>query len=287
MSKISRLVNVRFFDQAHPGTFQVGNIEIMYGQKVVALSDRGRAIGVINSSPFDSSDIDQGVKYPNIIKIATDQDIEDCKKIYQEQRKAGDIFRDLVAQCGLKMKLDHFKYTSFGQNIIFYYKSPTRVDFRELLKSLRKHFSERIELCQISSSEHTAQSEKIGPCGMELCLFIKSTLKDPDLAARCSENKCCLDYKDPFYEDRLSRLPKVGDFIKTNSGEIGRVEKLDLVREQFELLTAGGVLKRYVGQMFKEKVDKRSISFPLEFDNISRETTNVIGLTKGSNEESL
>jgi hypothetical protein len=113
---------------------------------------------------------------------------------------------------------------------------------------------------------------------MELCLFINSTFKDSkNNGHRCSENKCCLDFKDPFYEDKFSRLPKIGDYVQTRTSEVGRVVKVDPVREEFELLTDLGVLKRYVSPMFIKKLDKNKVAFPAEFDRISNETKNVVG----------
>jgi cell fate regulator YaaT (PSP1 superfamily) len=278
MDKSLALVNVRFLDQVQPVTCEVGEVEVFYGQKVVALSDRGVAIGVVNSLPFSSPPNGQDQSYHKILKIATDQDIEDCKRIYQEQRAAGVIFKDLVAQHGLDMSLDHFKFTSEGRKVIFYYRSAERVNFRELLKSLKQKISERVELHQLSSIDSSVSSNRIGPCGMELCLFINSTFKDSENnGPRCSENKCCLEFKDPFYEDKFSRLPKKGDYIQTRTSEVGRVVKVDPVREEFELLTDLGLLKRYVSQMFMKKLDKNKVAFPVEFERISNETKIVVG----------
>lgn len=278
MNKSRALVNVRFLDQVQPVTCVVGDHEVFYGQKVVALSDRGVAIGVVNSLPFISPKNDNEQIYHKILKIATDQDIEDCKTIYQKQRAAGSIFEELVSQHGLDMSLDHFEFSSGGRKVIFYYRSKERVDFRELLKSLKKRISERVELHQLSPSDSSASSNRIGPCGMELCLFINSTFKDhKNTGTRCSEHKCCLDFKDPFYEDKFSRLPKKGDYIQTRTSEVGRVVKIDPIREEFELLTDLGVLKRYVSQMFLKKLDKNKFAFPTEFERISNETNIVVG----------
>jgi cell fate regulator YaaT (PSP1 superfamily) len=90
MKNSIQLVNVRFFDQVQPATLIIGNVDVKYGQKVVALSNRGKAIGVVNSFPFSLSNFAESKSYQSIIKIATDQDIEECKQIYQEQRKAGE-----------------------------------------------------------------------------------------------------------------------------------------------------------------------------------------------------
>jgi cell fate regulator YaaT (PSP1 superfamily) len=255
MENTLRFVKVRFLGQSNPGIFQTGNLSLEYGQKVVAMSERGMAIGHINSYPFSLPESETSTKIPLISKIATDEDIERYKQIYQEQRAAGSIFSELVTHHHLPMNLDHVEHAEFGKKIIFYYTSPSRVDFRELLKSLSKRFKERIELRQIPSGS-AAQLSTIGPCGMELCLFIKSVMKDEGAKRACSEFHCCLDYKDPFYEDKRSRLPKVGDYITTQTNESGRVEKLDLWKEEFEILTDNGVLKRFASGQLAETLNK-------------------------------
>jgi cell fate regulator YaaT (PSP1 superfamily) len=79
MSKSLTAVNVRFFDQVRPATCSIGDLEVSYGQKVVALSDRGLAIGIVNSSPFYLDKKSESETYQKIIKIASEKDVEDCK----------------------------------------------------------------------------------------------------------------------------------------------------------------------------------------------------------------
>lgn len=280
-SNTSRLVRVRFVGQSNPCNFLIGNLAIEYGQKVVAMSDRGLAIGYVNSYPFD---LPNSLDLKNILtinKIATDEDVVIFRNAYQDQRNARNIFNQLVSEHEMTMTLADVEFTSFGEQIIFYYTSPTRVDFRELLKSLSKRFKARIELRQIPSGERGSPSTTIGPCGMELCLFINSVVKNGNAEyKRCNEYSCCLDHKDPFYEDKRSRLPKVGDFITTHTGEMGRVERLDLWTEEFEMMTDKGILKRYVSELRNETLNKRTVQFPKTFDNTSNETKTVMGFNE-------
>ena len=278
MSNPIRLVKVRFLGQSRPGTFLTGDLPIKYGERVVAMSERGMAIGFVNSDPFDLRISESMNDLQRINKIATEEDINQYKNVYQEQRDVSHVFKQLVTQHNLEMKLDRVEFTSLGKKIVFYYTSPTRVDFRDLLRDLSKRFKERIELRQIPKNE-SATSGTIGPCGMELCLFIKSVIhEDGGSKSGCSEFNCCLDYKDPFYEDKRTRLPRVGDYITTYTGEMGRVERLDLWKEQFEMVTDQGVVKRYVSNQLKEILNKKSVQFPSQFESISNETKMVIGL---------
>ena len=131
-----RFVKVRFLGQSLPGTFLIGDLPIQYGSRVIAMSERGMAIGFVNSDPFDLKISESIKEIQNINKIATEEDIDKYKHIYQEQRNTRIIFRELVDFHNLDMKLADLEFKSNGKKIIFYYTSRDRVDFRELLKDL-------------------------------------------------------------------------------------------------------------------------------------------------------
>jgi len=108
----------------------------------------------------------------------------------------------------------------------------------------------KIELRQVH--EGSGDLGDIGPCGPELCQFINSVMGSGcSQSKKCNEYKCRLDYKDPFYEDKRSRLPKIGDIVSTHTNEKGRVLRLDLWNEEFELLTDEGAVKKFVSDLWK------------------------------------
>lgn len=257
---VLRLIRVRFPGQPRPNSFLTGNLSVEYGQKVVALSDRGMTIGYVNSFPYEVTYSKKMSDPCHITRLATDEDIIKYKQAYQGQREAQNTFIRMASEHRLEMNLKDVEFTSYGEKIIFYYTAPTRVDFRELLKSLKNNLRMQIVLRQIP--ECMGDLGEVGPCGPELCLFINSLMEgDCSNNKNCNEFKCRLDYKDPFYEDKRSRLPKVGDFICTHSGEIGRVERLDLWNEEFDMLTDKGVLKRYVSEQWKETLKRKDVRF--------------------------
>jgi hypothetical protein len=79
------------------------------------------------------------------------------------------------------------------------------------------------------------------------------------------------------YEEKRSHLPKVGHLIYTYSGIKGRVERLHLLQEQFDLLTPDGTLKRFSVNEFKGRAPS-DFHFPKKIDHIVNETNTVIGL---------
>jgi cell fate regulator YaaT (PSP1 superfamily) len=278
MNNKSKIVTIRFLGQSRPCNFLVGNLKVNHGDRVIAMSDRGMAIGFVNSSPFDLPKSDDIRFLRTITRIATKEDIQTCKNLYQQQKESRKVFNQLVIEHQLTMKLVDIEYTSFGKKALFYFSSPGRVDFRDFLKALSAKINAQITLRQIPSDDKSPIAT-IGPCGMERCLFINSVIfKEEGGNRRCNEFTCCLDSKDPFYEDKRSRLPRVGDYITTHSGEVGRVERLHLWHEEFEMITDQGHLKRYTSNQKKEKLDKKSVDFPKYFEIILDKTKTTVGV---------
>ena len=247
---VLELVRVRFPGQTKPQSFSLDKLPFKYGEKVVALSERGMTIGYIHSFPFTVSYSSKFEDVSDIERYASAEDILFYKEAYQEQREAKKIFVDLVAKFDLTMELKDVEFMSFGKKIVFYFTSPTRVDFRELLKELNHKLKLKIDLRQIFDGG--GDLGDIGPCGAELCQFINSVMEAGCSTSKpCNEYKCRLDYKDPFYEDKRSRLPKVGQRVETHTKESGRVVRLDLWNEEFEIINELGVSKKFFSELWK------------------------------------
>ena len=292
--QILRFVRVRFPGNARSFPFLVGKRQIEYGQKVVAMSDRGMAVGYVNSFPYELPFNKNMLPIRSIAKIASDEDFEKDREAYHQQKNAENICNDLIEQHKLDMYLTHVEFTSFGKKAIFYFIAPSRVDFRDLVKDLVAKLKTRIELRQISVRDRSASIGGIGPCGRELCcssfltkygnVGIKMaknqdlTLNFSKLNGVCGQLKCCLQYEDEVYKEKRNRLPKEGDIISTHTGEIAKVLRLHLLSEQFDVITNRGVKKRFVVDLYKESLDKETADFPKEFDSVSDETHKVIGL---------
>lgn len=292
--QILRFVRVRFPGNARSFPFLVGKRRIEYGQKVVAMSDRGMAVGYVNSFPYEVPFNKSMLPIRSIAKVAANEDIVKDQEAYRQQKDAENICNDLIEHYRLDMQLTHVEFTSFGKKAVFYFIAPARVDFRDLVRDLVGKLKTRIELRQISVRDRSASIGGIGPCGRELCcssfltkygnVGIKMaknqdlTLNFSKLNGVCGQLKCCLQYEDDVYREKRSRLPKEGDIIMTHTGDIGRVDRLHLLSEQFVMMTNRGVRKRFVVDLYKETLNKEEANFPREFDSISDETHKVIGM---------
>ncbi len=296
--QILRFVRVRFPGNSRSFAFLLGKRRIDYGQKVVAMSDRGMAVGYINSFPYDVPFHKSMMPVRSISKIADDEEVVKDKEAYRQQKNAENMCNDLIESHKLDMYLTHVEFTSFGKKAVFYFIAPSRVDFRDLVRDLVYKLKTRIELRQISVRDRSASVGGIGPCGLELCcssfltkygnVGIKMaknqdlTLNFSKLNGVCGQLKCCLQYEDEVYREKRSRLPKEGDYIHTHTGESGRVDRLHLLSEQFDMMTNKGVRRRYVVDLYKETTDKDGAKFPNEFEFVSDETQKIVGLDEAA-----
>lgn len=286
-------VNVRFPGNSKSFQFTVGKKDITYGQKVVAMSDRGMAVGYVNSFPYEL-EFHQGLlPIRSINKIATDDDLQKQEEHYRKQKEVETICNDLIEKYNLDMNLTHVEFTQFGKKTVLYFTAPQRVDFRGLVKDLVAKLKTRIELRQISLRDRAAAIGGIGPCGRQVCCssFLTKygkanvkmaknqnlTLNFSKLNGVCGQLKCCLQYEDDVYSDKRKQLPPEGHIINTFNGDIGKVDKLHILEDQFDLITAQGVRKRYACSEFNFKKKVIDKNFPKKFDHLTNETSSVIG----------
>ena len=128
----------------------------------------------------------------------------------------------------------------------FFFTADGRIDFRELVKDLAAIFKTRIELRQIGVRDEVKRIGGNGVCGRELCccsflgnfetVSIKMakeqniSLNPSKISGNCGRLMCCLKYEQEVYEDKLTRIPKVGSIVRTEDGE-GVVDSIETLKE--------------------------------------------------------
>jgi cell fate regulator YaaT (PSP1 superfamily) len=295
--EIIKLVRVRFPGNAKSFPFLIGKRSFMYGQKVMAMSDRGMTVGYINSLPYEVPFEKNMLPLKSISKVATQEDVEEQRSYYLKEKEAEKLCINLIEKHKLSMNLTHVEFIQFGKKAVFYFNAPARVDFRNLVKDLVADLKMRIELRQISVRDRAAAIGAVGVCGLQTCCssFLKNygnvsikMAKNQNLAlipskinGICGQIKCCIKYEDDVYSQKRSLLPKEGTFQKTRNGDIGRVQKLHLLVEQFDMMTDKGQIRRYALNQFQKENGRppKSWEFPKELRHIVNETSTVIGLT--------
>jgi len=292
-----KFVRVRFPGNAKSFPFIVERRHFHYGQKVLAMSDRGITVGYINSFPYEVLFNKSMLPIKSISKEATQEDIVLQQNFAMKEKEAEVTCLHLIEKYQLDMTLTHVEFLQFGKKAVFYFNAPTRVDFRNLVKDLVKDLKMRIELRQISVRDRAAALGAIGPCGLQTCCssFLKAygnvsikLAKNQNLAliankinGACGQIKCCVKYEDEVYSEKRRRLPKEGELTFLQNGEKGKVTKVQLLAETFEMMTDQGKLKKYEGLFYDPKKElPENWSFPSSFEFIVNETSALLKMPR-------
>ena len=170
-----------------------------------------------------------------IIRIATQKDKDFYAQCEAKRPHAIQVCKEKIAQHELEMKLIDCEYAFDGSKVVFYFTSPGRVDFRELVKDLATALHIRIELRQVGTRDETKYLGGIAPCGRVCCCagnmpeFKKVSVKmaknqglslNPGkISGLCGRLMCCLSYENDYYADAIKKMPKVGSEVGSPEGK--------------------------------------------------------------------
>lgn len=214
---------------------------VQVGDYVILEADRGIDYGEI-------LEIQEGMmegECKDIIRKATEEDRRQIEKNKQDAGEALKICGRKIKEHNLPMKLIEGEYSFDRKKIVFYFTTPGRVDFRELVKDLAKIFRVRIEMRQIGVRDEARLFGGIGPCGNPLCCktFLKTCepvtmkmaklqrlpLNSSKISGICGRLMCCLFFEYDTYQELAKGLPKEGEQIETPSGK-GKVTAVNVLR---------------------------------------------------------
>ncbi|MCR4715918.1 MAG: stage 0 sporulation family protein [Lachnospiraceae bacterium] len=240
------IIGVRFRENGKIYYFAPEHNNVEVGDHVIVETIRGVEYG---SVVLGRRTIEEGDK-PAIKPIKRIANEEDAKQYEENIRQAKEAFKlceKKIAKHELDMKLIDSEYTFDKNKLIFYFASPNRVDFRELVRDLANEFHTRIELRQIGVRDETRLLGGMGICGRPLCcatflsefggVSIKMA-KEQNLAMTpskisgvCGRLMCCLKNEQAAYEYLNSKMPAVGDKVITPDGAEAEVKNVNVLRE--------------------------------------------------------
>lgn len=230
------------------------NVEISPGDYCIVQAERGEDMGqVVRFS--DHHKPKRNVKTRNILRIASEGDIERLEELRDKEKSAFEVCRQKVTLHGLPMKIVDVEYQFDGNKITFYFTSEQRVDFRQLVKDLAASFKTRIELRQIGARDEAKRFPGYGVCGKKTCCtswlweFEPVSLRmakeqnlpltPSKLTGVCGRLMCCLSYELGNYRFKTQGLPCIGDKINC-CGQRAKVDKIDIFKEEVILNTRDG-----------------------------------------------
>ena len=243
---MTKVIGVRFRTAGKIYFFSPGKFEVKRGDQVIVETARGVEFGnvVMGLKEVKDEEITQPLK--TVIRLATEDDRRVEEKNRKKEKEAFEICQQKIKKHKLDMNLLDVEYKFDNSKILFFFTADGRIDFRELVKDLAAVFKTRIELRQIGVRDEVKRIGGNGVCGRELCccsflgnfetVSIKMakeqniSLNPSKISGNCGRLMCCLKYEQDVYEDKLSRIPKVGSIVKTEDGE-GIVESIETLKE--------------------------------------------------------
>lgn len=247
---MKKIVGVRFKKPGKIYFFDPQNIDINMGDKVIVETSMGEEFGEVVVSKRELPDDKITNPLKKVVRLATKQDIKNMEMYKSKEPEALKICEEKIKKHQLDMNLTDVEYKFDGNKILFYFTADGRIDFRELVKELASIFKTRIELRQIGVRDEVRRIGGNGVCGRELCccsflgnfetVSIKMakeqniSLNPSKISGNCGRLMCCLKYEQEAYEEKLSRLPKVGAIVKTEDGE-GVVDNVEVLKEQLKV----------------------------------------------------
>lgn len=249
---MTKVIGVRFRTAGKIYFFSPGEFEIKQGDHVIVETARGIEYGRVVSAPKEVDDDSVIQPLKSVIRIATEQDEKTVEKNRQKEKEAFKICQEKIRKHGLDMKLIEAEYTFDNNKVLFYFTADGRIDFRELVKDLAAVFRTRIELRQIGVRDEAKMLGGMGICGRKLCcntflsefapVSIKMakeqnlSLNPTKISGVCGRLMCCLKNEQETYEYLNSKLPNVGEKLKTKDGIVGEVQRVDVLRQKVKLI---------------------------------------------------
>jgi len=249
-----KIAQIQFspWDKAY--NFSVGQILLNIGDQVVVKTELGMEIGKV-AHVFDAKEDDEkkGFKISEIKPILRIATLDDLEKLpdEEEKEKALSFCKRLKERFDLPMKFVGVHFSFDGSRITFAFIADGRVDFRELVKELTRHFGKTIRLQQIGIRDEAKIMGDYGHCGRGLCCrehlkklsSITSEMADIQQCAHrgsdrisgvCGRLMCCLNYEQSGYEDLFKKLPPVGTKVNVD-GRRGVVVNHHILKQSVDV----------------------------------------------------
>lgn len=240
-----KIIQVQFTPWDKRYDFDLKHHQLKIGDRVIVKTELGTEMGKvvgIREEPFGKPEPDsvQGVGTSRDLKpILRKATLNDLEKMAEKQKRVKDalkVCQKLIKKYKAPMKLVDARFSFDGSRVTFAFTAKEKIDFRNLVKELTRHFQKSIRLNQVEVRQETRMAGGIGLCGRELCCakFLKNLgqittdlIHNQQLVYRGSERlsgpcgrlMCCLAYEEPYYQEIIKDLPAIGSIIETEHGK--------------------------------------------------------------------
>lgn len=261
-----RVVQVQFSSWDKKYNFDPADLNINIGDQVIVKTELGVELGKvvgredlldteIKAETEDGPSASSGLA--EIKKIVRKAEPADLKKIPDEKQKKKDFeyCKKNIDKYQLPMKLVDVHYSFDGERMTFPFIADSRIDFRELVKDLTKHFNRAIRLQQIGIRDEAKFCGDFGHCGRSLCCArflgdlnsITSEMAELQqcvhrgserISGVCGRLMCCLSYEAEGYKKLAEKLPPLDSQVKVE-GRPGRIVARYVLKQTVKVLLDG------------------------------------------------
>jgi len=255
-----RVVQIQFAPWDKVYNFDQNNLALIEGDNVIVKTDLGLEIGKVvgfaemaegeiveekisnkeNGGEGEGEDKPQEARktIKPVMRKATSLDLEK-RASTKDKEEALEYCRKMVERNKLEMKLVDVNFSFDGAKVTFAFIADGRVDFRELVKDLTRHFNKTIRLHQIGIRDEAKIKGDYGPCGRQLCCkrflgdlaSITSEMAEVQqvvhrgserISGMCGRLMCCLAFEEKGYEELAKNMPLLGTKVNVD-GKKGTV----------------------------------------------------------------
>lgn len=263
-----KVVQIQFSPWDKIYNFSSNNLNLEAGDKVVVKTELGVELGeVVGFLPMDEEEYNNEIKkirkkdgdkssgrelaekdpgdntkaqaapkeLKPILRKASAIDLEKATSL-ADKKKALDYCKATKDKHNLLMKFIDVHYSFDSSRMTFAFISDGRVDFRELVKDLTRHFGRTIRLQQIGIRDEAKFMGDFGHCGKQLCCkrflpeltSITSEMAEIQqcshrgserISGVCGRLMCCLSYEEAGYEDLAKNLPAIGTKVSVDGNK--------------------------------------------------------------------
>jgi cell fate regulator YaaT (PSP1 superfamily) len=253
---MGKVVGVRFKPSGKSYDFDAGAFVLNTGDKVIVETEQGLGFAAVSIPPRELTDESPQKPLKRVFRVATQEDFAQVEKIREQEKEAQAFCEAQIAELKLPMSLFSVESTFDSNKLTFFFTAEGRVDFRELVKVLVRHYRVRIELRQIGVRHQARMCGGLGRCGRETCCstFLSNfvpvsvkmakvqnlSLNPTKISGQCGRLMCCLTFENETYEKLRANFPKQGKTVLTPSGK-GKVVRHNVLRGRvFVRLISGG-----------------------------------------------
>lgn len=235
------------WDKAYYFSYEGLNVKV--NDKVIVRTEIGMEMGeIVNFKEVEASDFasietseesdevdileenvetkDKKTSLKPILRRASASDLEKIITIVSK-KKALDYVKQTKEKYKLAMKFIDVYFAFDASRITFAFIADGRVDFRDMVKDLTRHFGKTIRLQQIGIRDEAKIMGDFGHCGRKLCCqghlknleSITSEMAEVQqcshrgserISGVCGRLMCCLAYEQGGYSELADKLPPIG-----------------------------------------------------------------------------